>query len=90
MIKRPDSLNLTNWRQPPHNRWAFHHVREIVPTAPIFRGNQTDRFTSAPVPSIGEVTLTGLEGAQWSLERWLSESSSDALLVAHRGQLVHE
>lgn len=90
MIKRPDSLNLTNWRQPPHNRWAFHHVREIVPTAPIFRGNQTDRFTSAPAPSIGEVALSGLEGAQWSLERWLSESSSDALLVAHRGQLVHE
>lgn len=90
MIKRPDSLNLANWRQPPHNRWAFHNVREIIPSAPIFRSNRTDRFTSVPAPAVGEVSLTGLEGASWSLQRWLEESSSDALLVAHRGQLVHE
>jgi len=34
--------------------------------------------------------LTGLGGADWSLQRWLDESSSDALLVPHRGKLVHE
>jgi len=90
VLKRPDTLNLSNWRQPPHNRWAFHHVREIIPTAPIYRGNKSSGFTSAPVPALSEVMLTGLEDAQWSLHRWLAESSSDALLVAHRGQLVHE
>ena len=26
---------LANWRTPPFNRWAFQHVREIVPTAEI-------------------------------------------------------
>ncbi len=26
---------LANWRAAPHNRWAFHHVREIVPSADI-------------------------------------------------------
>jgi CubicO group peptidase (beta-lactamase class C family) len=90
MINRPDSLNLANWRQPPHNRWAFHHVREIIPSAPVFRASKTARFTDAPAPAVSEVTLAGLEGAQWSLARWLEESSSDALLVAHRGRLVHE
>jgi len=90
VLKRPDTLNLSNWRQSPHNRWAFHHVREIIPTAPIYRGNKSSGFTSAPVSALSEVMLTGLEDAQWSLGRWLSESSSDALLVAHRGQLVHE
>jgi hypothetical protein len=26
---------LANWRTPPFNRWAFQHVREIVPSAEI-------------------------------------------------------
>ena len=28
-------VTLANWRNPPFNRWAFHHVREIVPSADI-------------------------------------------------------
>ena len=28
-------VTLANWRTAPFNRWAFHHVREIVPTADI-------------------------------------------------------
>lgn len=90
MTDRPASLNLANWRQPPHNRWAFQHVREIIPTSPIYRGNDCERFTSEPGAAIGEIMFAGLEAAQWSLDRWLAESSSDALLVAHRGRLVHE
>jgi len=26
---------LANWRTAPFNRWAFHHVRELIPTADI-------------------------------------------------------
>ncbi len=90
MQKRPETLNLANWRLPPHNRWAFHHVREIIPSAAIYRGNKSSGFTAASAPALGDVMLTGLEDAQWSLDRWLAESSSDALLVAHQGRLVHE
>jgi hypothetical protein len=28
-------VTLGNWRQPPWLRWAFQHVREIVPSADI-------------------------------------------------------
>ncbi len=28
-------VNLDNWRQPPFNAWALHHVREIMPTAAV-------------------------------------------------------
>ena len=41
-------------------------------------------------PAITDIEVAGLDGASWSLQRWLDESSSDALLVAHRGKLVHE
>jgi hypothetical protein len=28
-------VTLANWRQAPFSRWAFHHVRELVPSAEI-------------------------------------------------------
>jgi len=33
---RPETqVTLANWRTSPFNRWAFHHVREILPSADI-------------------------------------------------------
>ena len=33
---RPDTqVTLANWRTAPFNQWAFHHVRELLPTADI-------------------------------------------------------
>ena len=31
-------VTLANWQDPPFNRWAFQHVRDLVPTARIARG----------------------------------------------------
>ena len=31
-------VTLANWQDPPFNRWAFQHVRELIPTARISRG----------------------------------------------------
>jgi CubicO group peptidase (beta-lactamase class C family) len=87
---RPPDLNLANWRQPGNGRWAFHHVREIVPSEAIYRGNRSSEFSAFPVETIGGVSMPGLDGADWSLAQWLEVSSTDALLVAHRGELVHE
>ena len=28
-------VTLANWRQSPFNHWAFHHVREIIPSAEV-------------------------------------------------------
>jgi hypothetical protein len=44
---------LANWRAAPHNRWAFHHVREIVPSADIPSdpcGIRTPRLSSQALP----------------------------------------
>jgi CubicO group peptidase (beta-lactamase class C family) len=90
MRTRPAELNLSNWRLPGNADWAFHHVREIIPSEGISRGTQVDRLDREINTAVAELRLSGLEGADWSLPRWLDESSSDALLVAHRGLLVHE
>jgi CubicO group peptidase (beta-lactamase class C family) len=90
MLTRPYELNLSNWRQPGNNRWAFHHVREIIPTEKIACGECASEFDKSIASSVAGLSVTGPDGADWSLQRWLEESNSDALLVAHRGELVHE
>ena len=90
MIERPQSLNLSNWRRPPHGRWAFHHVREIVPSEAILRGEETSELLRDSRDAAGGLTTPGLDGADWSLQQWLDISSTDALLVAHKGHIVHE
>ena len=90
MIDRPQTLNLANWRLPPHGRWAFHHVREIVPSEPIARGENSSELERIDVDAAAGLTTPGFDGASWSLRQWLEVSSSDALLVAHRGKIVHE
>jgi len=90
VLARPDSLNLGNWRQPPHNRWAFHHVREIIPSEKISRGSSVCELPRVLTETLSAVTVPGLAGELWSLQQWLEVSNTDALLVAHRGKLVHE
>src|SRR5258708_39721611 len=34
---------LANWQDPPFNRWAFQHIRELIPTARISRGHGRPR-----------------------------------------------
>ncbi len=90
MPDRPRSLNLANWRQPPHGRWAFHHVREILPSESISRGDAASQLASAPSAALDDLRTPGPAGDEITLADWLGLSNSDALLVAHRGRLVHE
>ena len=32
-------VTLDNWQDPPFNRWGFQHVRDLIPTAKIGRGD---------------------------------------------------
>ena len=40
-------VTLANWQEPPFNRWAFQHVRELIPTARISRGAGPARHAAA-------------------------------------------
>jgi CubicO group peptidase (beta-lactamase class C family) len=90
MASRPASLNLSNWRLPPHGEWSFHHVREIIPSELIGCGSEVSALPSQQDAGIDAVRFSGYEDQPWELNDWLEASSTDALLVAHRGNLVHE
>jgi CubicO group peptidase (beta-lactamase class C family) len=69
---------LANWRTAPHNRWAFHHVRELVPSADI-----------AHDPGAVRV-LEGKHSPGLVAEDFLERTDTDGMAVLHRGRLVLE
>ena len=77
----PDGqATLANWRTSPFNRWAFHHVREIVPSADI----PNDPATALEFPS-APIDLSALR-----IDQFFDETDTDGLVIAHRGRIVYE
>jgi CubicO group peptidase (beta-lactamase class C family) len=72
-----DQVTLANWRTAPYSRWAFHHVREIVPSADI----PNDPAKVMPLPEAPQ---------KLELDEFLEATDTDALVVLHRGRLVFE
>lgn len=80
---------LANWRTPPFHRWAFQHVREILPTAEI--ANDPDRVWRLPAApqDLSAVTVDSDQG-RLGFGDFLAATDTDALVVLHRGRVVHE
>ena len=72
---------LANWRSPPFNRWAFHHVRELVPSADI----PNDPAGMRPLPA-QPVDFTGMDG----FGSFVEQTDTDGLLIVHRGRIAFE
>jgi CubicO group peptidase (beta-lactamase class C family) len=86
----PGSLvTLANWQDPPFNRWAFQHVRELIPTARIPRGDGP----AWPLPQ-AERDLAGVRftsaGQELTVAELLAQTCTDGFLVLHRGGIVTE
>jgi CubicO group peptidase (beta-lactamase class C family) len=90
VLTRPPELNLSNWRLPGNNRWAFHHVREIIPSEEITRGENVSELNTQIESTVANIRMQGPGAEDFSLQDWLEISSSDALLVAHKGKIVHQ
>jgi len=70
-------VTLANWRTPPFNRWAFHHVREIVPSADI--ANDPAHVWQLPSRPVA-----------MEIEAFLEETHTDGMVIVHRGAIVFE
>ncbi len=80
---------LANWRTPPFNKWAFQHVREIVPSADI--ANDPDRvwpLTAAPA-DLGRIKVAH-DGGEIDFAAFLEATDTDGLVILHRGRIVAE
>jgi CubicO group peptidase (beta-lactamase class C family) len=73
------TATLANWRIAPFNRWAFHHVRELIPTADI--PNDPRRIRELPAAN---------QNLDLTFAQFLAETQTDGFAVVHRGRLVAE
>jgi CubicO group peptidase (beta-lactamase class C family) len=82
-------VTLANWQDPPFNRWAFQHVRELIPTARIVRGDgPVWRFPRAERDLSGIRVKVG--GRETVVEDVLERTFTDAFLVLHEGRILAE
>jgi CubicO group peptidase (beta-lactamase class C family) len=81
-------VTLANWQDPPFNRWAFQHMRELIPSQPI------PAARPGPLPvsgrSLGNPSLTRVDGGTATLQDVLAGTYTDGFLVLHDGQVMAE
>jgi len=88
-------VTLANWQDPPFNRWAFRHMRELIPTQLIPAGTgpgtagTVSPLPAAPVP-LPDPPVWRLDGSTATAAEVFAGTYTDALVVLHRGQLVAE
>jgi CubicO group peptidase (beta-lactamase class C family) len=82
-------VTLNNWQDPPFNRWGFQHVRDLIPTAKIGRGDgPVWKLPRAERDLMGARVRTGSRSTSF---RGLVEGTyTDGLLVLHRGRVISE
>jgi CubicO group peptidase (beta-lactamase class C family) len=85
----PESqVTLANWQDPPFNRWAFRHMRELIPSHPIPAGPAAP--LQAAARPLGNPAVAKLDGSMATVEDVLAGTCTDAFLVVHDGELVAE
>ena len=85
-----ERVTLANWQEPPFNRWAFQHVRELVPTARIARAPAGQAW---PLPR-AERDVLGFrfraQDRELTVAELLAETYTDGFLVLHQGEILAE
>ena len=71
---------LDNWRSTPYSKWAFHHVREIVPTADIENKSGL----------VNNLKLDIQRFEDLNLEQVMEETETDAIVIAQNNSILFE
>ena len=77
----------------PKTRWAFQHMRELIPSRQIACGRAP--VTQLPVSSEQQKAIDALsielsDGSHITFADFLNLSYADALLIIHKGQVVYQ
>jgi len=84
------SFTLDNWMDAPYNRPAFQHIREIVPTALIERGDGPVVDLPRDLLPLDGVTVQSRRGSTTTWADHLADSFCDGVCVVHDGRIVDE
>ncbi|MEN9537922.1 MAG: hypothetical protein RLZZ126_157 [Pseudomonadota bacterium] len=78
----------------PKIRWTLSHMRELVPTARVWRGTSAPRPLGTPdvttQSAIDALAFDTLDGRRTTWAASLPDTYTDGIAVLHRGRLVYE
>lgn len=81
----------SNWREAPHRHWAFHNVAKILPTDDIAAAPEAAAPLAEALQPLAGFRLASIDGgAAFDLAGFLDRTSTDALVILHRGRIVFE
>jgi len=87
----PESrIPLQDWDRAPWNRWAFQHIREILPTTEVWRGETATRELTDKTVDLDGMRFKDSGGRTISLRKWLDNSFNDGIVVMHEGSIALE
>ncbi|MES2536023.1 MAG: serine hydrolase [Pseudomonadota bacterium] len=81
-------VTLGNLLKFPNGRWGFQHIRELGPTATVWRGKAPVSPLPQAVRQIGNIEFQDKSGKQVSIADWQKNTYTDGLLVLHKGHIV--
>lgn len=87
--QRPAGINGANWQFGPHNRWAYTHLRELLPTKDI----PNDAALVTPLPGLESAASDldlALGGDNVTLSSAMDRLYVDGVLVVQDGRAVVE
>jgi CubicO group peptidase (beta-lactamase class C family) len=74
----------------PNTRWAFSHIRELVPTANVSRGDANPVPLPRAERDLDKLSFQTLDGKTVTFADSLGLTYTDAILVMHKGKVVYE
>jgi CubicO group peptidase (beta-lactamase class C family) len=80
---------LANWREPGIARWAFNHLRQLLPTSPMAAAEQPIAIPEARL-DLGSLSFQGPDGKCQQLDRFLRSIETDCFAVMKDGKLVYD
>jgi CubicO group peptidase (beta-lactamase class C family) len=86
---RPHRVPLEQWQVGPWNRWAYQHVRELIPTARVSCGPSPSPLPATPT-QLGATRFDRGDGTRPTIDEYVAGSWTDGLAVLHAGALVYE
>ncbi|MEI2715215.1 MAG: serine hydrolase [Nocardioides sp.] len=81
-------VTLANWQSPVYLRWAFQHMREVMPSQ-VIHGTDTPRPMPERPLDLGSVQVGGL-AMPGTVDDVIARTDTDGFLVLHQGELVFE
>jgi len=85
-------VTLANWQRPPFNRWAFQHMRELIPTHRIPRGDAAapELVRRNDGLDLRDLPVTRLGDWESSVRQVMDDTWTDAIVISHAGEVVLE